>query len=82
MKNGNYVLTINADDRPGLIHLVMCTINRRLIEIESLSAVKTDIQTIVLITIELNISEKVLRQLMSKLQNIVEVFNVEAVEMA
>jgi acetolactate synthase small subunit len=81
MKIGSYVLTIKADDRPGLLHLITGIINRRLIEIESLSAAKTDIQTIVLITIELNISEKALTQLVLKLQNIVEVFNVDAVKM-
>jgi acetolactate synthase small subunit len=75
----NYLLTIKADDRPGLLHLITGMINRRLIEIESLSAAKTDINDIVIITIELNISEKALTPLVLKLENIIEVFSVEAV---
>lgn len=74
----NYLLTIKADDRPGLLHLVTGMINRRLIAIESLNAAKTDIRDIVLITIELNISEKALTPLLLKLENIIEVFSVEA----
>jgi acetolactate synthase small subunit len=78
--NEKYVLTIKADDRPGLIHLVTGMINRRLIEIESLSAAKTDISSIVIITMELNISDKALTPLMLKLENIIEVYAVEAVK--
>jgi acetolactate synthase small subunit len=75
-----FILTIKADDRPGLLHLVTGMINRRLIEIESLSAAKTNINNIVLITIELNISENTLTPLRLKLENIIEVYAVEAVK--
>jgi acetolactate synthase small subunit len=73
-----YLLNIKADDRPGLLHLVTGIINRRLIAIESLTAAKTDIHDIVMITIELFISEKALTPLLLKLDNIIEVFAVEA----
>jgi acetolactate synthase-1/3 small subunit len=78
--NKKYVLTIKADDRPGLIHLITGMINRRLIAIESLSAAKTDISSIVMITIELNISDKALAPLVLKLENIIEVYAVEAIK--
>lgn len=75
-----YVITIKADNRPGLLHLVTGMINRRLIDIESLNAARTDINDIVLVSIELSISEKALTPLVLKLKNIIEVFSVEAVK--
>jgi acetolactate synthase small subunit len=76
-----YVLTIKADNRPGLLHLVTGMINRRLVEIESLNAAKTDVRSIVLITIELHVSEKALTPLLLKLENIIEVYTVEAMKL-
>ena len=75
-----YILSIKADDRPGLIHLVAGMINRKLIPIESLTAAKTDDRTVVMITIELVISEKALQPLVLKLENIIEVYAVDAVK--
>lgn len=75
----NYILTIKADDRPGLLHLVTGTIEKGLVRIISLNYAPTDIHSIVLITIELTGEEHVLRQLALKLENIVEVSSVELV---
>src|ERR1700744_1809735 len=74
-----YLLTIKAQDRPGLLHLVTGILNRKLIPIVSLTAAPTDIHAIVLITMEIEIDEKGLNPLMLKLENIIEVFAVEAV---
>lgn len=74
----NYVLTIKAEDRPGLLHLITGIVNRKLIAIESLTAAKTGISGIVLITVELIVSEKALTPLVHKIENIIEVFAVEA----
>jgi acetolactate synthase-1/3 small subunit len=74
-----YVLTIKAEDRPGLLHLVTGVLNRKLIDIVSLTAAPTDIHDIVLMTMEISISEKALRPLIYKLENIIEVFAIEAV---
>ena len=75
-----YLLSIKADDRPGLLHLITGMINRRLIGIESLSAAKTDVSSIVMITVEVLISEKALQPLILKLENIIEVYAVDAVK--
>jgi len=75
-----YIITLKADDRPGLVHLVTGMINRRLINIESINAAKTDVRTIVTICIEATISEKALQPILLKLKNIVEVYDVEAVK--
>jgi acetolactate synthase small subunit len=80
MKKINYLLTIRAEDRPGLLHLVTGILNRKLIPIDSLSAAPTDIHDIVLITMEIGISEKALPPVLYKLENIIEVFAVEAVK--
>jgi acetolactate synthase small subunit len=75
----NYLLTLKAEDRPGLLHLITGVLNRKLIPIKSLTAAPTDIHTIVLITIEIEASDKALQPLLYKLENIIEVFDVEAI---
>ena len=76
----NYVLNIKAEDRPGLLHLVIGMIEKKLIRIKSLSAAPTDIHDIVMITIELSAAEGDVAQLALKLENIIEVFAVEAIK--
>jgi len=74
-----YVLSIKAEDRPGLLHLVTGVIEKRLVKIISLSSAPTDIHGIVLITVEVSGDETILTQLAFKLENIIEVFSVEVV---
>jgi acetolactate synthase-1/3 small subunit len=75
----HFVLTIKSEDRPGLLHLITGLLNRKLIPIISLNAAPTDIHDIMLITVEIAISEKALNPLLLKLENIIEVFAVEAI---
>lgn len=77
MKKEHYVLTIKAEDRPGLLHLITGVLNRKLIPIISLTASPTDVHGIVLVTIEVELSNKALQPLIFKLENIIEVFEVE-----
>ena len=74
-----YLLTIKAEDRPGLLHLITGALNRKLIPIISLTAAQTDIHDIMLITTEIEVSEKALQPLLRKLENVIEVFAVEAI---
>jgi len=76
----NYVLTIKAENRLGLLHLVTGMIEKKRIGIISLNAATTDIPEVVLITIELNVAECDLMTLALKLENIIEVFAVEAIK--
>ncbi|MBS1524859.1 MAG: hypothetical protein JST19_04365 [Bacteroidetes bacterium] len=76
--NKHYVLTLKAEERPGLLHLVTGILNRKLIPILSLTAAPTDIHNIILISMEISASEKALEPLVAKLENIIEVFAVEA----
>ncbi len=73
----HYILTVKAEERPGLIHLVTGVIEKKLIPIKSLSYAPTDIHHIILITIEVVGNESDLTQLALKIENIVEVFKVE-----
>jgi acetolactate synthase small subunit len=77
-----YVLTLKAEDRPGLLHLITGILNRKMIPITSLTAAPTDIHDIALITMEIEASEKALQPLIYKLENIIEVFAVEAIPAA
>ena len=79
MKKEHVVITVKADNRPGLLHLVPGLLERKLIRIESLSLAPTDIHEIVLITIEVFMHEADVTPLVRKLENIIEVFEVEAV---
>lgn len=74
----HFLLSVKAEDRPGLLHLITGVLNRKLVPITSLTAAPTDIHDIVLITMEIIITEKALQPLLYKLENIIEVFAVEA----
>lgn len=74
----SYILTIKAEDRPGLIHLVTGMIERQQTAIKSLNAAPTDVHDIVAITIEVMISERALASLALKLEKIIEVNSVKA----
>jgi len=76
--NDHYLITLKATDRPGLMHAITGIINRKLIPIISLNAAPTDVHELVLITMELRVSEKALPGLLLKLENIIEVFSAEA----
>jgi len=76
MKN-NYLITIKAEDRPGLLHLITGLINKKQVPVKSLNAAATDIHEIVLVTIEAVAAEGEMASLAFKLENIIEVFAVE-----
>jgi acetolactate synthase small subunit len=76
----NFVITIKAEDRPGLLHLVTGFINKKLIPIKGLSAAPTDIHDIVLITIEIFARQSEVIPLVLKIENIIEVYAVETNE--
>jgi acetolactate synthase small subunit len=75
-----YILTILAEKKMGLLSQITGLLNRKMLEIESITAAKTDAHSEVIISIELFISEKALHPLLMKLENIIEVFKAEAVK--
>lgn len=72
-----YVLTIKAEDRPGLLHLVTGIIEKKMIRIQSLNYAPTDIHEVMLITVEIITDENAVVSLVLKLENIIEVCGVE-----
>ncbi len=72
-----YVLTIKAEDRPGLLHLISGILERKLIRITSFSLAPTDVHGIVLLSAEVTAAEEELNQVALNLANVIEVFAVE-----
>ncbi|MES2107948.1 MAG: ACT domain-containing protein [Bacteroidota bacterium] len=77
MNKEKYLLTIKAEERAGLLHSVTGLIERKHIEIKSLNLAPTDIHDVVMITIEVAVSESELTSLAFKLEKIIEVFSVQ-----
>jgi len=73
----NYLLNILSEDRKGLLSIITSMLNRKGIQIESISAAKTDIHTQVLINIEVFANSKEINLMALKIKNIVEVYNTE-----
>jgi len=80
MNKEQYLLSIKAENRPGLLHLITGMIEKKLISIKSLSLAPTDIHDIVLITVEVIAKESDVSQMALKIENIIEVFSVSAVK--
>jgi acetolactate synthase-1/3 small subunit len=73
----NYLLNILSEDRKGLMSIITSMLNRKSIEIESISAAKTDIHTQVLINIEVIANDTDIKLMAFKIENIIEVYKVE-----
>jgi len=80
MNKEHYLITIKAEERAGLFHLITGTIEKRQGSIISLNAAPTDIHGVVFITIEIYITESYVTSLAFKLENIIEVFSVQVVQ--
>jgi acetolactate synthase-1/3 small subunit len=76
-----YLLTILSEDKKGLVSIIMSMLNRKLIEIESISTSRTDIHNQLVITIEAIIEVTEVRFITLRINNIVEVLNVEACQL-
>jgi len=72
----NYLINILSEDRKGLVSIITGMLNRKGIAIECISAAKTDVYNIVLITIEVITDAAELKMMAHKFRNIVEVSQV------
>jgi acetolactate synthase-1/3 small subunit len=73
-----HLLTIKADDAPGLMGRILVMLTRRRLVIESITMAKTDINSVVLISIELLIAAGDVRPLQLQIEKIIEVFITDA----
>jgi acetolactate synthase-1/3 small subunit len=77
--NEKFIITIKAENRPGLVGQITALLNRKQLNMESMSAAKTDISSVIMISIELMINGGTVRPLIHKLQNIIEIYGVDVV---
>ncbi|OKS88500.1 hypothetical protein RG47T_3969 [Mucilaginibacter polytrichastri] len=68
------IIAIYANDKKGLLSQILNHFNKRDYQIGCLNVSRTDIQDIVLITVEVVIPAKELKTILRKLENIVEVY--------
>lgn len=75
-----FIISIKAHNRLGLLSHLTGMISKKQIDIESISAAKTDVSAIILVIIELAVSKNAIRPLISKLENVIEVYAVDAIK--
>jgi len=73
-----YLFTILSEDKKGLLSILTSMLNRKLIDIESISASRTVIRSQVLVTIEVVMEPAEVRFVLLRMKNIIEVLQVEA----
>jgi acetolactate synthase regulatory subunit len=71
-----YILTIKADPRPGLLHLITGILEKKLIRIVCFSLEAPAADGTVLVTATVMIDPAGLKSLALRLENIIEVFSV------
>jgi len=71
-----FIFTVYARDKRGLIGQLMVFFNRRYYEVHSLNVARTDISDLVMITIEVTLSAQEVVTLQEKLKKIIEVYSV------
>ena len=73
----NYLLSILSEDRKGLVSIITSMLNRKGIDMESISTARTDIHTQVVINIQLFAKADEIKLMALKIKNIVEVYHTE-----
>ncbi|WPV01644.1 acetolactate synthase small subunit [Mucilaginibacter sp. cycad4] len=70
------VITVYAEDKKGLLGQILMFLNRKDYPVHQVSAARTDIAHMVLITLEVSIPDDRLPLTIAKLENIIEVYHV------
>jgi acetolactate synthase-1/3 small subunit len=68
------IIAIYADDKKGLLAQILNIFNKRDYQIGCLNVSRTDIQDIILITVEVEIPDREVKTILSKIENIIEVY--------
>src|SRR5690348_2875483 len=71
-----FIFTVYAEDKRGLIGQLMIFFNRRYYDVHSLNVARTDIGDLVMITIEVSLPAQEVVTLQEKLKKIIEVYSV------
>lgn len=85
-KNGHnteqWIFSIYADDKKGLIGQLMTFFNRKSYDVTSLNVARTDISDLVLITLEASVPQAELKPFAERLKKIIEVYAVNVIPAA
>lgn len=68
------IIAIYADDKKGLLAQILNIFNKRNYSLGCLNVSRTDIQDIILITVEVEIPDRELKTILRKIENIIEVY--------
>lgn len=71
-----FIFTVYAEDKRGLIGQLMVFFNRRYYDVHSLNVARTDISDLVMLTIEVTLPAGEIFTLQEKLKKIIEVYSV------
>lgn len=71
-----FILTVYAEDKRGLIGQLMVFFNRRYYDVHSLNVARTDVSDLVMLTIEVTLPASEVFTLQEKLKKIIEVYSV------
>ncbi len=75
---GKFIISIVSEDKKGLLNQLTSVFNKRNYEMESLNVSRTDISTIVLITIEAFLPVDEVQNTLFKLERFIEVYKARA----
>jgi acetolactate synthase-1/3 small subunit len=73
-----YVITVYADDKKGLLAQLLMLFNRRDIPVHALNVARTDLNEVVLITLEVEMVATEVNPMLHKLKKIIEVYKAMA----
>jgi acetolactate synthase-1/3 small subunit len=73
----HYLLTILSEDRKGLVSIITSMLNCKGIEVESISAARTDVHSRVLVTLEVIGDVAEVKKMSLKIGGIIEVYEVD-----
>lgn len=77
-----WIFSIYADDKKGLVGQLMTFFNRKSYDVNSLNVARTDISDLVLITMEASVPQAELKPFVQRLKKIVEVYTVNVIPAA
>jgi len=77
-----WIFSIYADDKKGLIGQLMTYFNRKSFDVSSVNVARTDISDLVLVTLEASVPQAELKPFMERLKKIIEVYTVNVIPAA
>lgn len=77
LKKSSYIISVTANDKPGLVSQITSVFNKNLFVIDSVSASRTDIYEVVSVLVEAVVDDQKIDNIVKKINNIIEVSEVK-----